>query len=234
MFRIMSQLIKRIFALIYFVLVIVALALIVLSYVTMKLIGPAQIFIGVGLISLFWFVWAFVFNRRIEVGADEAKIVRRWMGSLEALFHGEHRTPFGYRVIAAHSLSVRRHVGNEESLTSGDGNPLRLRSDLHYHIADPVRFHLRGKKCERRLAALVRGALAEEIGRFSLNDLWNCPAETNRVIKDNLRRKLYDCGLEVSDFRLEEVILPRKAVKWRRNTLQSASMQAYWVEFALA
>jgi len=232
MFRIMSQLLSRLFALIYVVLIAAVLALAALSYTVLKLIRPVDLLIGVGLVGLIWLVRAFVINREIEVGTDEARIVRRLRGRPEAIFHGTHRLKFGDRVTAAYSLRARHYAGNEEALTSRDGYPLRVRSNFRHHIADPLRYHRQGKKCERRLAAIIRESLAEEIGRFSLNDLWNCPAESNQAIRDNLSRRLKDGGIEVSDFRLEEVILPEKAVKWRRNELQSPSLQNYWQEFA--
>lgn len=229
MLRIVSQLLSRLFALIYIVLIAIVLTLTALSYTMLKLIGPVDLLIGVGLVGLVWVVRAFVINREIEVGTDEAKIVRRWRGHPEVIYRGTHRLKFGDRVTAAYSLRATHYAGNEESLTSRDGYPLRVRSNFRHHIANPIRYTLRGKKCERRLAALNRESLEEEIGRFSLNDLWNCPAESNQAIRDNLSRKLKDAGIEVSDFRLEEVILPEKAVKWRRTP----SLQNYWQEFAL-
>lgn len=232
MLWIMSQLLSRLFALIYIVLIAAVLALVALSYTMLKLIRPVDLLIGVGLVGFVWLVRAFVVNREIEVGADEAKIVRRWRGHPKAIFHGTHRLKFGDRVTAAYLLSARHYAGNEEALMSRDGYPLRVRSTFRHHIADPLRYHFRGKKCERRLAALISESLEEEIGRFSLNDLWNCPAESNQAIRDNLSRKLREGGIEVSDFRLEEVILPEKAIKWRRNELQSPALQNYWQEFA--
>jgi regulator of protease activity HflC (stomatin/prohibitin superfamily) len=213
---------------------VAALALVALSYTILNLIRPVDLLIGIGLVGLVWFVRAFMIHREIEVGSDEAKIVRRWKGHPEVIFRGVHRLNLGDRVTATYSLRTRHHAGNEEALTSREGDPLRVRSNFHHHIADPLRYHLRGKKYERRLAALTRESMEEEIGRFSWSDLWNCPVESNRAIRDNLSRKLKDAGMEVSDFRLEEIILPERAVKWRRNKLQSPSLQHYWQEFALA
>lgn len=230
MLRIMSQLLSRLFALVYLALIAAVLALAALSYTMLKLVEPADILVGFGLIMLVWLVHALVFNREVEVAADEAKIVRQWIGRPQPIFHGAHRLKFGERVTAAYSLRARPYTGNEEALTSRDGHSLRARGDFRHYITDPVRYHLRGKKCERKLALLVRKALVEEIGRFSLNDLWNCPAEVNQAIRDNLSRKLKDDGIEALDCRLEEITLPEKAVKWRRNELHSGSSQNYWQE----
>lgn len=234
MFRIMSQLLSRLFALIYIVLIAMVLALAALSYTMLKLIRPVDLLIGVGLFGLVWFVRAFVIDREIEVGADEAKIVRRWRGQPEAVFQGAHRLKFGDRVSAAYSLRASHYAGNEEALTSREGYPLRVRSNFRHHIADPIRYYFRDKKCARKLGVFARESLAEEIGSFSLNDLWNCPAEANQAIRDNLSRKINNLGIEVSDFLIEEIILPGKAVKWRRNALQSSLRRDYWQEFALA
>lgn len=230
MLRIMSQLLSRLFALVYIALIGAILALAALSYTMLKLVEPVDILVGLGLLALVWLVRTLAFNREVDVGADEAKIVRQWMGHPQPIFHGVHRLRFGDRVTAAYSLRARHYAGNEEALVGRDGRPLRARCNFRYYIADSVRYYHRGKKCERRLASLARKALVEEIGRFSLNDLWNCPAEINQAIRDNLSRKLKDGGMEISDSRLEEITLPERAVKWRRNESHSGSSQNYWQE----
>lgn len=230
MLRIISQLLSRLFALVYLALIATVLALAALSYTMLKQVEPADILVGFGLLAFVWLVRTLAFNREVEVGADEAKIVRRLISHPQPIFHGVHRLKFGERVTAAYSLRARHYAGNEEALTSRDGHSLRARGNFRHYIANPVRYHPQGKKSERKLASLVRKALVEEIGRFSLNDLWNCPAEINQAIRDNLSRKLKDCGIEALDCRLEEITLPEKAVKWRRSELHSGSSQNYWQE----
>jgi hypothetical protein len=234
MYRAMSQIISKLFMLIYVTLIATVVAPLALGYTIYMVFKPTYLLLFFVLTAFAWIIRTYVLCRLIDVDVDEVAIVDQRGGHRRALFHGFYRLNIGDRFIRAYSLRTRPAHSNEEALISSDGSSIRVRSSFRYLISEPVAYHRRGRKNERRLAAIVREPLVKELSRLSLNDLWNCPGDANRAICENLNRKLAADGITFSEFQLEEIILPAKSIRWRRNTFGSSSGRGYWQETPFA
>lgn len=234
MYRAISQIISKLFMLIYVTLIATVVAPLALGYTIYKVFKPTYLLLFFGLMAFAWAIRTYVLGRLVKVGADEVVIVDQRGSDRRALFHGVYRLNIGDCVVRTYSLRTRRADGNEEALSCSDRAAIRVRSIFRYHISEPVAYHRRGRKRERRLPALVREPLVEELSRLSLNDLWNCPGDANRAIGESLNRKLAADGIGVSEFQLDEIILPAKSIRWRRKTFGPTSREDYWQETPLA
>ncbi|HKX31280.1 MAG TPA: hypothetical protein VJ302_26565, partial [Blastocatellia bacterium] len=91
-------------------------------------------------------------------------------------------------------------------------------------------FHYRGGKKRLNVGWVNREALAEVVREFNQDDLWNCPFQVNHHVRLAINQQLGNFGLQVTEYRLEEVTWSLTNHKWRRNRspLAIQGNEDYW------
>jgi regulator of protease activity HflC (stomatin/prohibitin superfamily) len=163
-----------------------------------------------------WLLRQYVFDREITVEKDTAVIVRKAHGRLKPLYRGWHRLRIGDRVCERFSLRSKSDETNQEEVLTREGEPVRLSSVYEYHISDPIRFYRWGRKKTLDFVELNQWVLTGVIREFSFDDLYNEPFEINELIEQITNDQLWDCGLQVNNYYLDEAIWPETNERWRR------------------
>lgn len=182
-------------------------------------------------LSVFW-LRRYVFGREVAVERDCAAIVKRASGRREVLYRGSHRLKIGDRICEWLSLRPSSEETNQEEAYTRDEERVRLSAVYELHICDPLRFH-QAQRSRRKpyaeLAELNRRALATVVEDFGFDELYNSPFEINRLIAQTINDQLRDRGLQVINYRMDEVIWPETNERWKRNRSHLA-LQAgqYW------
>jgi regulator of protease activity HflC (stomatin/prohibitin superfamily) len=182
-------------------------------------------------LSVFW-LRRYVLGREVVVERDCAAIVRRAGGGREPLYQGRHRLKIGDRICEWLSLRPRSEEMNQEEAFTRDEEPVRISAVCEMHIYDPLRFY-QARRPRRKLyaylAELNRWALATVVEDFGFDELYNSPFEINRLVAQTINDRLRDRGLQVINYRMDEVIWPETNERWKRNRSYLA-LQAgqYW------
>lgn len=182
-------------------------------------------------LSVLW-LRRYVFERDVVVERDCAVIIKRAGGRPEALYGGRHRLDIGDRICEQLSLRPSFEKTNQEEVYTRDEERVRISAVYEIHIHDPLRFH-RLKRSRRKHYAYVcelnRWALATVIEDFDFDELYNSPFEINRLVAQTINERLRDRGLQMINYRLDEVIWPETNERWKRNRSYLA-LQAgqYW------
>lgn len=156
-----------------------------------------------------WWLRRYVLRREVVVERDCAAIVKRAGGRREVLYRGSHRLMIGDRVYEQLSLRLSLAETNQEEVYTLDEERVRLSAIYEMHISDPLRFHHMKKSGRKRHANIIelnRWALATVVEYFGFDDLFNLPFEINRLIAQTINDQLRDRGLQVINYRLDEVI----------------------------
>ena len=176
-----------------------------------------------------WLLRRYVLGRDVMVERDWAVIVKKAGGKYEPLYRGWHKLKIGDRVCEWLSLKPESEETNLEEGYTRDEEQVRLSAVYERYISDPLRFYLMGRKRPADFTELNRRGLMTVVGDFGFDDLYNSPFEINRLVVQTINNQIRDRGLQVINYRLDEVIWPETNERWRRNRSHLALQSGqYW------
>lgn len=127
-------------------------------------------------------------------------------------------------VMKADMRLVQMEVSGQEILTR-DKAALRVNFFGQYKVIDTVRALIENKDYVKQLYVLMQLALREFIGRYTLDELLEEKTSIAEYVKEVLRAKAGDLGIEIRDCGVKDIILPGE-VKNIMNQVLVAQKQA--------
>ncbi|OEK03711.1 peptidase [Roseivirga sp. 4D4] len=134
----------------------------------------------------------------------------------------KNRTPL--IVLKADMRQVQMEVSGQEILTK-DKAALRINFYGQYKVKDIVKALIDNKDFEKQLYVFMQIALREFVGRFTLDELLEEKASLATYVKEVLKAKAKDLGIEIRDCGVKDIILPGE-VKNIMNQVLVAQKQA--------
>ncbi len=127
-------------------------------------------------------------------------------------------------VLKADMRQVQMEVNGQEILTK-DKAALRINFYGQYKVKDIVKALIENKDYEKQLYVLMQIALREFVGRFTLDELLEEKSSLAEYVKEVLKLKSKDLGIEIRDCGVKDIILPGE-VKDIMNQVLVAQKQA--------
>lgn len=127
-------------------------------------------------------------------------------------------------VLKADMRLVQMEVSGQEILTR-DKAALRVNFFGQYKVVDIVRALVENKDYVKQLYVLMQLALREFIGRYTLDELLEEKTSIAAYVKEVLKAKAGDLGIEIRDCGVKDIILPGE-VKNIMNQVLVAQKQA--------
>lgn len=127
-------------------------------------------------------------------------------------------------VLKADMRQVQMEVNGQEILTK-DKAALRINFYSQFKVKDIVKALIENKDYEKQLYVLMQIALREFVSRFTLDELLEEKASLAEYVKEILKVKSKDLGIEIRDCGVKDIILPGE-VKNIMNQVLVAQKQA--------
>lgn len=127
-------------------------------------------------------------------------------------------------VLKADMRQVQMEVSGQEILTK-DKAALRINFYGQFKVKDIIKALVDNKDYEKQLYVLMQIALREFVGRFTLDELLEDKASLAEYVKEVLKVKAKDLGIEIRDCGVKDIILPGE-VKDIMNQVLVAQKQA--------
>lgn len=127
-------------------------------------------------------------------------------------------------VIKADMRLVQMEISGQEILTK-DKAALRVNFFGQYRVNDIVRALIENKDYTKQLYVLMQLALREYIGQYTLDELLEEKTSIAQYVKEVLKAKAGDLGIEIRDCGVKDIILPGE-VKNIMNQVLVAQKQA--------
>jgi len=127
-------------------------------------------------------------------------------------------------VLKADMRQVQMEVNGQEILTQ-DKAALRINFYGQFKVKDIVKALIDNKDYQKQLYVLMQIALREFVGRFTLDELLEDKASLAEYVKEVLKVKAEDLGIEIRDCGVKDIILPGE-VKDIMNQVLVAQKQA--------